>query len=175
LAKLDTVNPWGKRAVHFSEHRPLLEGFNLNKFLSLNSMVLQPLTGTIYRNTGSASLLIPALVPNINFKLPPDYKLYRFIVMLTIIPDFEHSSPVEPFYRPLEPVTYPTEVYTTDWFAAKEKLPEMQVDLQLKNFTGLPDCQTLVLALAIEFGLPISNRLVETIPKNGAVAILAAG
>jgi hypothetical protein len=158
-----------------SENRPLLEGFNLNKFLSLGSIVRQPVTADIDRNAGSASVLIPALVPGINFKLPPDFKLYRFVVMLTVIPDFEHSLPVQPWYQPVAPVTYPTEVYTTDWFAAKEQLPQQQLGLQLKNFAGLPACHSLLLALGVEFGLPISNRLVQTIPKNGAVVILAAG
>jgi hypothetical protein len=175
LAKLDTINPWGRRAVRFSENRPLLEGFNLNKNLSLSSILRQPVNASINRNAGSASLMIPALVPGINFKLPPDYKLYRFVAMLTVIADLEHALPVQPWYRPMAPVTYPTQTYITDWFAAKEKLPEKQVDLQLTNFTGLPNCQTLLLGLGIEFGLPISNRLVETIAKTGAAIILAAG
>jgi hypothetical protein len=175
LANLDTENTWGKRAVLFSQNRPLLEGFNLNKFLPVSSILRQPLTAGINRQTGSASLLLPALLPGINYKLPADHKLYRFQVMLGVIPDFEHSLPVKPWYQPVAPVTYTTETVTTNWFAAKEKIPEMQVDLQLKNFTGLPDCHSLVLGLGIEFGLPISNLLVETIPKKGAAMILAVG
>ncbi len=174
LANRDTQNPWGRRTVRFSENRPLLEGFNLNKLLSLSSILRQPPAGSINRSAGSASLVIPALVPGINFKLPAAYKLCHFIVMLAVIPDFEHISPTAPYYRPVAPVTYPTEVFTTDWFAATEHLPEQQLYLQLKNFTGLPDGHSLVLALGIEFGLPVSSRLIETIPKNGVALILAS-
>ena len=101
------------------------------------------------------------------------YKLFHFVVLLTVIPDLEHSSPVEPFYRPVQPVTYPTECCYSDWYAASEKMNIQDFNLQLKNFTGLPDCHSLLLALAIEFGEPLSNRLVQTIQKTGAVQILA--
>jgi hypothetical protein len=173
LANMDTVSTWGKRAVRFSETRQYLEGFNLNQNLLLSTILRQPVTGQLDRATGQANLQLPALVTGINFKVPGQYKLYRFKVLLTVIPDFEHSLPVEPYYQPVQPVTYPTECVSSDWYAAKENVDIQDFNLQLKNYTGLPDCHSLVLALAIEFGEPLSHRLVKTIEKTGAVQILA--
>lgn len=174
LADLDSVSAWGKRAVRFSETRQYLEGFNLNKNLLLSSILRQPVDGHIDRSTGNAKLQLPALVTAINFKVPGQYKLYRFVVMLAVIPDFEHSLPAEPYYKPVKPVTYPTEVCTTHWYAAKEQVNIQEFNLQLKNYSGLPDCHSLVLALGIEFGEPLSNRLVQTIAKTGALQVIAA-
>jgi len=175
LANMDMVNELGRRAVHFSETRQYLEGFNLNKYLLLNSILRQQVTGTVSRDSGSASLVIPALVPGINFKIPPAYQLYCFVPMLAVLPDFTHKSTIKPFYRPVQPVTYHTEEGTSGWFAAKEHVPEQHFNLQLKNFTGLHDSHSLLLCLGIEFGRPLSSQLVETIRQSGAVQILAAG
>jgi hypothetical protein len=175
LSDMDTVSLFGKRAVRFSETRQFLEGFNLNKNLLVSSMIRQPITGQIDRSTGTASLQLPALVPGINFKVPPVYKLYHFVVLLTVIPDLEHSLPVKPFYQPVQQVTYPTETCYSQWYAANERVAIQQFNMQLANYSGLPDCQSMVLALAIEFGDPLSNQLIETIQKKGAVVILATG
>ena len=174
LANMDTASTWGKRAVRFSETRQYLEGFNLNKNMLLSSILRQPVTGHIDRATGQANLQLPALVAGINFKVPGQYKLYRFTVLLTVISDFEYRPATEPFFRPVQPVTYATQLVSSDWYAAKERVNIQDFNLQLKNYTGLPDCHSLVLALAIEFGEPLSNRLVQNISKTGAVQILAS-
>jgi len=175
LANQDQVNEWGRRAVYFSKTCQFLEGFDLNRDMLLKGILRQAVSSTVSRDAGSAGLVIPALVPGINLKLHPVYKMYRFVVLLAVLPDFAHTSTVEPFYRPVKPVTHHTEEYTTGWFAARERVPEQHFDLQLKDFTGLEDCHSLVLCLGIEFGLPLSSQLVETIRKSGAAQILAAG
>jgi hypothetical protein len=175
LADEDKVNELGKRAAHFSKTRQFLRGFNLNKDTQLNSILRQQVNSTVSRDNGTATVIIPAVIPGINLKVPPDYKMYRFVIMLAVVPDFVHISRVKPYYRPVKPVTYHSKDHTTGWFAAKEKVPEQHFDLQLDNFTGLEDCHSLVLCLAIEFGLPMSSQLVETIRKSGAAEILAAG
>lgn len=166
LAKMDSATEWGRRAVRFSETRRFLEGFDLNKRSLLNSIIRQPALAGIDRSAGSGSLVIPALIPGINLQLQADHKLYRFALMLAVITDFEYKPLAEPFYRPVMPVTYATEISTTAWFSSKE---------HLKNFTGLPDCHTILIALGIEFGQPLSNQLTEIIPKSGTVQILATG
>lgn len=175
LANQDTVSEWGRRAVRFTETRQYLEGFNLCRFLLLNSVLRQQVVSSINRQAGTASLVIPALVAGINIKIPPEYHFYRFVVMLGVVPDFAHASNVKPYYRPVQAIMHGSTEVTTGWFSAKERVADQHFDLQLKNNSSLPDCQTLLLTLAIEFGQPVSNQLIETIPNNGAAVILATG
>ncbi len=174
LADMDGINEWGQRAVRFSETRQYLEGFELNKNLLLSTVLRQPLTGNIDRAGGHASLQLPALVTGVNFKAPGQFKLYRFTALLAVIADFEYSGAGGAEYRPVAPVTYAPDHISSDWYVAKEPVAAREIQLQLKNYTGLPDCHSLVLALAIEFGEPLSNRLIQVIPKAGALQIITA-
>lgn len=174
LANMDTLSEWGRRAVRFSQTRQFLEGFNLSKDLSVNSIIRQQMVCGVQRNSGRASLVIPALVNNINLRIPPNYPLFRLVVILTVISDLEHIASSDPIYRAVATVNYPIAYTTTNWFAAAENIPEQHFNLQLSNFNGLPDCQSLLLGIGVEFGLPISTQLIKTIPKQGAAVILAA-
>jgi hypothetical protein len=173
LANMDTVSEWGRRAVRFSQTRQFMEGFNLNKDLAVSSIIRQSLVCQVLRNSGSASLQVPALVNGINLKIPPDYPLFRLVVMLTVISDVERIASADPIYRAVAAVNYPIVCTTTEWFASAQDIPEQHFNLQMPDFTSLPNCQSLLLGIGVEFGLPISTRLIKMIPKQGAAVILA--
>ncbi len=168
LANMDTVSEWGSRAVRFSQTRQFLEGFNLNKELAVSSIIRQPLDCKVLRSSGSASLLVPALVHGINLKIPPGYHMFRLVVMLTVISDVERIASADPKYLAVAAVNYPIAFISTQWFSAVENIPEQLFNLQLVNYTGLPVCQSMLLGIGVEFGLPLSTKLIETIPRGKA-------
>lgn len=172
ITKLDTTNAHGERAACFSRHRQLLEGFDLNGLLLFNTVVRPPLSCSISRDSGSATLLIPALFPGIHLQVPPQYLLFRFVAVLGVIPDMVFALPK---YRPAVAVRYFPETLCTNWFPAKEPFPEQTLALQLKNFTTLHNSHSLLLSLGMEFGYPVNNNLVKPIPKAGCAAIIATG
>lgn len=175
ILKLDIVNARGQRAIHFSQYRQLLEGFNLNRQLLFNTVIRHSVTSEVFRNTGSARLLLPGLLPGINIYTPPQYHLYRFIMVLGTIPDILYMSTVSPEYGPAQPVQYNPEMLYTDWFSVKEPWPAQSFNIELKNFTSLPNSHSLVLSIGIEFGYPLSNQIVKPIAHAGSACILATG
>lgn len=168
----DSVNKRGQRSINFSQQRYLLDGYNLNSKLLFNSVIRQPVTPTIFRNTGSANLVLPPLLPGVNFYIPPQYQLYRFIMVLGEIPDMIYKSTG---YQPAEPIRYQPAAIYTDWYAVKEKTTEQSFDLQLENFSGIAASNSLLLAIGIEFGYPMNNTTIQTVKYAGAAAIVAMG
>lgn len=172
ILKLDTLNERGQRAISFSQHRYLLDGFSLNRQLLFNSIIRHPVSCTLFRNNGAANLVLPGLIPGVNFYTPPQYHLYRFIIVLGVIPDIVYTPTG---YRPANPIQNNPNYIFTEWHAVNEPVPEQSFDLQLENFTGLGDSNSLVLALGIEFGYPMSNNITKAIKYAGCATILATG
>jgi len=173
ILKLDKVNHWGQRSILFSQNHQLLDGFNLNRQLLFNSIMRHPVSSTIFRNTGTANLVIPGLLPGINFFTPPQYQLCRFIISLGVIPDMVFTEAFG--YGPANKDKYQAQKLYTEWFAVKESSEEQSFDIQLDDFTGLADSSSLVLAIGIEFGYAVSNSIIKGIKYAGSAVILATG
>lgn len=172
IMKLDTVNKEGERDIRFSQYHYLLDGFSLNRNLPFNTVIRHPVSCTLSRMSGTASLVLPNLVPGVNLYNPTQYPLYRFIMVLGVIPDMV-LGPTG--YHPANPVQYSAECFTTQWFAAKDPLPEQNFDIALKKFTGLEESNSLVLTIGIEFGYPVSDHLTTAVKYAGTAVILATG
>jgi hypothetical protein len=87
IQELDTISNYGERSVAFSANPHLLEGFNLNKRSSFDTIVHNPVRYTLSKRKGHASVTIPAVLPGHNFSAPGNFATYRFIALLGIIPD----------------------------------------------------------------------------------------
>jgi hypothetical protein len=170
IIKQDKVNKWGERDILFSQYRHLLEGFSLNRQLFFNTVVRHPVICKLDRNTGSASLQLPNLLPGINFFTPPGQHLYQFIFTMGVIPD-KVFTPAG--YRPKDPVMYHPTTFTSQWHSVAEPMPAQSIELQLENFKGLTGSNSLVLAAGIGFGFPLSNNIVQPVKYAGTATILA--
>ena len=169
---LDQVNPWGKRAIRFSQHHQLLDGFSLNRELPFNSIVRYPVTYSIFRDTGSATVVFPKLIAGINFYPPHRYSLFQFVVSLGVVPDWVCVS--EDYQHEDKWNQSPERIYT-EWLSTKETAAEQIIDLQLTDFQKLKDSHTIVLSIGIVFGYPLSNNIVKDEENAGAAIILATG
>ena len=87
-------NPKGKRSIIFSRGKQLIEGFNINKATSFDSVVTSSVAFTINRNEHTAVLELPGLTPGINFKPNWTYPYYRFCLNLGIIRDMVYEDGV---------------------------------------------------------------------------------
>ena len=78
IQRLDTVGKRGERQVLLSQHRQLLTGFSLNLDTAFESIVRHPVTYTVNRETGTATVQLPSLVPGVNLIPHRKQPLFRF-------------------------------------------------------------------------------------------------
>lgn len=166
--KFDTQNIKGEKAVIFSGHRHLLAGFNLNLKYPFDSVVRHPFLCTIDRETISAVIQIPELIPGINLFLPWKAPLYRFIISLGVLTDEAqkvNTAKTDKFVQHIK----------TDWQMAQVPTNAQLFELQLDTLKKLGNDQTIVVAIGIEMGEPITTEIISTLKKKGSAKLLAAG
>ena len=168
---LDNVNERGKRAVNFSQYRYLLEGFQLNKTIIFDSVVKYPLKGSIERETGSATIDIPHLHPQLNLEFPWKAPLYRFVIGFGVFTDsaFNGTDYKEKATLPVAETIY------TEWQPVQQAFEGQSFTLQLHNLHGIDDTKSMILSIGIEMGTPITNAFIQPIKYAGCAKILTVG
>jgi hypothetical protein len=168
----DPIGKRGQRSVELSKSPALLEGFSLNNKTSFESIVRAPLAATVSRETMSAEIVIPELVPDINFKPQGKHPLYRLEAALGLVPDFFYSparyNPSHPNYIPLKCV-----MATTEWLPSKSRSEATTLGLKL-DFTPPDGHFTLMLSIGIWFGYPVTSNQVQQVEYAGAAKVLRA-
>jgi hypothetical protein len=172
---MDTESLWGERAIYFSRHRFLLEGFHLNKKNTFDSVVRHPLGCVIERGTGSAVVQLPNLLPEQNLRMPWQYPYFRFTIGLGVVADRTyHGASYE--YTDPHPRQYPHPCYLhTEWQMAKQPFAAQSITLQLNQPENLDDAATLLLFAGIEMGTPVSDQLTIPVKYAGCAKIVAVG
>lgn len=166
----DTENVKGERSILISKHRDLLEGFRLTQRNPFDSVVRHLLKCEINRETGSAWVQLPNLLPEINLYIPWRYPLFRFVISLQAVLDLEYNYPqTSNSNTAAAPVAY------TAWQATGEHYAGERIELQLKGGPKQDDSWTLILSVGIEMGTPISNNVINTVKYAGSAKILAVG
>jgi len=169
----DTISEYGQRGVPFSAHAHLLKGFSLNRKHPFDSVVRYPVTGVLEKETLSARVGIPNLVPNINFIPPVSYPYYSLRVSLGLVSDVVYGtygfSATHKWYDERHACCT-----DTDWFPLLQGSPAMEVALR---YDAIPPDQhfTLILAVGIRYGVLKSADLIEEVPYAGSAKVLEAG
>ncbi|MFN8290807.1 MAG: hypothetical protein U0U70_11155 [Chitinophagaceae bacterium] len=83
----DRVNPLGRRAVLFSQYAYKLEGFSFNKRRPFEQYLKHPLQYAIDKASAKATILLPEIIPGINFINPNKQPHYRFVFVLGAVSD----------------------------------------------------------------------------------------
>jgi hypothetical protein len=128
------------------------------------------------RESLSARVQIPSLLPGIDLLCSGEHEYYSFIVVLGIVPDLFHDNGK---YRPssFDYAQLGVEMTTTPWSAVHQSGPGMSLDLKMQRIP--PDMHfTSMLSIGIRFGKATSgretsNRGVEQIPRAGCAKVLA--
>jgi hypothetical protein len=173
IQKLDVDGDRGKRAIRFSQYKHILEGFNLNPMQSIDGIILPPLHCTIDRETGVATVLLPALHPGINLLLPWSYPMYRFIAHLGALSDMAHE---ETGYSSTAAhrLPYALPAYTA-WQYTRQPYAGETISIQLQHLENLDTSTTLLLSVGLEMGTPVTDTLVTPEKKKGCAKILKVG
>jgi hypothetical protein len=166
----DTTNVRGQRSILLSKHRDLLEGFRITQKNPFDGVVRHPLKYKIIRETGSAWVQLPNLMPEINLFIPWQYPLFRFVISLQAITDLHYNYPA---YTKNDTDAAPA-AYTA-WQPTGQNYTGERIELQLEGGQKPDDSWTFILSVGLEMGTPISNNVVNTMKDAGCARILAVG
>lgn len=161
----------GERSIRLSKHGGLLQGFSLNRYTSLESLVRTPLICKISRDTRSAKVEIPELIPGVNFFPPQKHPLFSVMAVLSVAPDLFFTKKG---FKPTRP-EYEGNLHhtvTTPWLPAMTGSPAATLELKLES-TLPDDAWALLLSIAVCFGVPYDAQTVIQTKHAGSARILA--
>ena len=165
IQQMDSLSEPGKRNIGLSKNPRLLEGFQLNRRNLFESVLRNPLSFTLSKEEMKADLEIPELIPGNNFFPVDQYPVYRWQVVLGVIPDlfFDEKKGYQPDknFEGLPPSRFETE-----WWAVKTGAASRIIELSLPYAIAAGGSFSLMLAAGISFG---------TLRSSGAEQVRYAG
>jgi hypothetical protein len=179
IQELDTEHGKGERNIVLSKNPGLLQGFNLNRRTPFETIVANQLAYTLSKETLTASIHFPALIPDVNFFVPENYPWYRFMVIIGTVEDmFYHPNGYRP-EKGKEENTWFLEV--TEWLpvhAGAQAVTKQYTQLK-DGFDGVEETAnfssySILLAVGIAFGT-IQKGQVEMVKYVGGAKILGMG
>jgi hypothetical protein len=144
---LDSLSVRGQRHVCLTKAPHLLNGYSLNKRSRFDSIARGPLSCRISKETLSAEVVVPGLVPGVNFFPHTALPFFRVVVTLGVIPDvYYHPDGYypDPVYDNEHPVRFEGE-----WHHTRKGCAGTTVQLQLPSVPAADHC--LVVAVGIAF------------------------
>ena len=173
IQKLDLVNPPGERSILVSANRSLLPGFNLNNNHLFDSVVKAIPAYIIDRNTVSAKVTIPELIPGMNFMPPWNLPLFRFVVVLSIFPDMKFTADG---YKPMNnQAVYRPVKAETDWMVAGSSQPAREMMISLNNQVIPDSSDTLMISIGIELSKLLTRSIIQPVANVGCAKVLGVG
>lgn len=170
VQKLDTENPYGQRSVCLSKQPSLLSGFSLNQSYPFDSTVRNPVAFTLSRDSLSASVEIPALLPGINFHAPGKHPLYSFVTALGIVPDVVFDG-VE-YDVPIDYNTLGAKPVESAWYPVLNGSPALRIEVSYP--IPPPDSAfSIMLSIGIRFGTVADGGVVHQVEHAGSAKVLA--
>ena len=173
VQSLDTESLRGRRNIILSANPRLLEGFSFNRRTTFDSVIRTPLSAVVNRETLSARVDIPALLPGINFYKPemqPDCPMFGVVALLGLVPDLffsEHGYKSANGY-----VQHMHKQATTPWFPMLKGADATTLEIELGMVP--PDQSfSLVLGIGVRFGTMIDAGTVQQVKRTGVAKILA--
>lgn len=168
----DTVNRRGERHIALSQHPAVLEGFSLNRKRIFESVVSAPVLCHINRETFSAEVTFPKLIPRVNFSPPREFQHYGFQAALGIVPDHFFTPHG---YEPAKEYFWntPSVLMETPWYTSSNGSESIALPM---NIPYLPPDEnfTLILTIGLRFGKVGRNGTIEQVPYTGSARIFRA-
>lgn len=146
----DLISDLGERNIYLTEHAHYIKGFSLNKNHPFDTVIRFPVTNVIDRETLSARVTFPELMPGINFFPAAIHPYYALRITLAIVPDIVYNNKR---YTPIHSA-YPdhsAEYTDSSWYPSQQGSPAQTMMVNVKVIP--PDTNfTLVLAVGIYYG-----------------------
>jgi len=168
---LDTTSGRGQRSIFLSQQRHMLKNFWLNKKHPFPTIVADTVSCNLDRETKSAVIQLPMLLPGISLHLPWKQPLYRFSLSLGLMSDVVYENGEYNDHIEDRDIGH----LDTPWNEATETFQAQTLELKLNRPKAVKDSQTLVLAIGIEMGTPGANGEVTGVKHCGSACILALG
>lgn len=168
---LDTDSELGRRQILITRNPRLLEGINLSKRFAFDSVVRGGIDYRMNRETLSAVLRMPALLPGLNLALPDKNPYYRVVATLGAAPDV--------FWTPLgyapqgDYSGFSPGVAESDWFPSASRSDPFTLELTLP-YTPPTEHFSLVLTVGILMGTVSKSRATKPVKYAGCGKVLAA-
>jgi hypothetical protein len=172
IMEMDLESEFGKRHVLVSRAPQLLTGLNFNRKHIFDSVVRNHVAYALSRESLSAKVEFPALLPSFTFFPPGAYPYYRIVMALGLVPDLFFTSAG---YGPNGDYTslFP-QVIETEWYPAKSGSPALKLDALLPSAPANKDF-SLMLSVGIQMGSVGASGAIEGIKYAGSGKILAIG
>lgn len=173
IQQMDTTGDWGKRSVRLSGGGPVLEGFSFNRSTPFEAVLRHPLHATVDRHAGTALVELPELLPGINFFNATGQPLCRFTFILGAASDVIFQDDLQLFRPAAETLPRPC-IIKTDWLPWQEQREATTIHLHLQNWQADTPA-ALLLSAGIEFGVPVSNHVIQYAKRTGSTKLLRVG
>jgi hypothetical protein len=168
----DDAHEKGKRSILFSRFGHVLEGFQLNRKNSFESIIRGNVQVQFIRDEAKAIVQLPELVPDMSFLPPVASPVFNIAISFGTLPDLHfidggfsmHQQ--NPLYMQL------CTTYQTPWYYAADTIAAQTVELVLNNPLQTIPQDTLALAISVNFGNPVTNELVKSVRYVGGGKIL---
>ena len=169
IREMDT-NPVGQRSIIYSRGSFLINGFSINKDVTFDTVISSPVAFQIDRNTHTAVVTLPQIIPGMNFNSSWTYPYYRFKINLGIIRDmiFEDKKGYQPILGDSKEYTATLD---TAWSETKNKQIGQEIGLHIENPVFDESCH-LLLSIGIEFGT-VEYGKIKAIKHAGCGKILS--
>jgi hypothetical protein len=169
---LDTESVLGRRSILFSKHPEFWEGFSLNESRSFDLLIFAPLVCTISRDTMSARVEIPELIPNINTSVSSTLPLFRIQTALGLLPDFVFQDVKRGHVPSVAKDRIAPVLATTPWQPCLSTTPATTLEMKLPPIE-INGGFALMVSIGICFGMPMNGGRVLQIDDKGAAKVLA--
>lgn len=177
IQKMDTDHPQGQRSIRLSHYTDLLTGLNFSQKQSLEAAFRVTATCSIDRETGRATIGIPAIDTAIHLSNQRTLPYFRIKASLGGVSDVTFSEELKRYDLPDDHFLYASKgQYCSDWLPTTGTIAANTITLQYPmEINPIPAPVTLILCLGIEYGNNRFGNLVEPIKYSGAGKVVKCG
>jgi hypothetical protein len=171
IQEIDAENEFGKRSIRLSQNPQFLDGFSFNRIRRFETILTAPILSTMSKETGSAVVTVPAIVPGINFKSMAQYPICSFIAVLAAVPDLFWSTEgyVSSHFGYGDAGTASV---ASEWFSSTKGSMASRLLLSLPTMPANPS-YSLILGIGVRFGLLDDLHIIKPV-RFGSAKILTA-
>lgn len=173
IQKRDDTHVRGVRSILISKHRDIFEGFNFNRKITFDSVVKKSPSCEISRDDFKATLSFPEIIPKLHLVNPWTFTMYRFIIVLGVVPDMV-MGPYNEFV-PAHSFQGGTEWIVSDWYSTTQTVSKNIMEIQTIGEHILDDSLSFFVSVGIEMGIGITNNLIQPVKYMGCSKLLAIG
>ena len=177
IQKLDTESEHGKRAVLLSKHKETLQGFSFSRKQVLESVLRVPITTTLDRTAGTATIGIPAVNTGLSLYNFRNLPYYRILACFTGVCDMVMDEAGKNYeHAPYNYCDREKGIFEGEWLPTSGIQPAVEIDLEYPLIENpIPTDVTLLLCIGIEFGKKGYGDITEPVKYAGTGKIARVG